>query len=159
MWWLVGVALASDPAVHVDPDGTVVAVVTVSATVDAVRAALSDGERVARMSPDLYAVSATSDGRCEVMTKEVRGLLRPFHLRTRRCPTASGFTEVLVDSEDFRSYASSFDVAPSDGGAVVTMRTRTELAALVPASLVQRALSDASVTVLQKLAQQVAPGR
>lgn len=159
MWWLVSLALASDPTVRVEPDGTVVATVTLAAPEERVRAVLADGVGTSRLSPELLSVSTTKEGACEVMSKKTRGMLSPFHLRTRRCPTASGWSEILVESDDFRSFASTFELAPAPGGTLVTYRVRTELAMPVPGGMLQRALADASSTVLANLSAKVATPR
>lgn len=159
MWWIAAIALAAEPDVRVEPDGTVVATVVVAAQPTAVRALLADGVDATRLSPDVYGVQATPAGDCQVLDKETRGVFRPFHLRTRRCPTAAGWTETLVGSDDFTAFRSSVEVAPAGDATRVTYRVRTSLAIPVPQAALNRSVSDSARVLLDNLVRRLLPFR
>jgi hypothetical protein len=159
MWWIAAMALAAAPDVRVESDGTVVATVLVGAEPAAVRALLADGVDATRLSPDVYGVRATPVGDCQLLDKETRGIFRPFHLRTRRCPTAVGWSETLVGSDDFTAFRSSVEVAPAGSATRVTYRVQTSLAAPVPQAALNRSVSDSARALLDNLVRRLLPFR
>jgi carbon monoxide dehydrogenase subunit G len=158
MFFLAVAAFAADPAVTVWPDGTVAATVVVDAPEAQVRAALADSAACARLSPDVLSVHVAKQGRCDEISRETRGMFRPFHMLVRRCPTPTGWSESLVQSDDFSSFSSDWSVAPSAEGTTVTYSVKTELAMPVPEAMLRRSLSSAAKTVLLNLVKKVAPG-
>ena len=159
MWWIAAVVLAAEPEVRVESDGTVVATVVVAAQPTAVRALLADGVDATRLSPDVYDVRATPAGACQLLDKETRGIFRPFHLRTRRCPTDAGWTETLIGSDDFTAFRSSVDVAAVGSDTRVTYRVRTSLAVPVPQAALNRSVSESARAVLDNLVRRLLPIR
>jgi hypothetical protein len=153
MWFLLGPAMASEaPVVTTEADGTVVGVAVVAASEDAVRALLGDASRAAGLSPDVYDVTVEGEeGRCSRVRKHTRGVFRPFELLALRCPTEQGWTEVLVESGDFSSYALEWRVAPDAAGTRVEYRVRTKLSIPVPAAALRGAIEDATRTALVNL--------
>lgn len=158
MWLLIGMALAAEPpVVTVDPNGTVVGVVVVPAGEAAVRAFLADVKTEAALSPSLREVRIepengdAQDGACVRLRKKTRGLLRPFELVTRRCPTETGWREELVESADFASYALEWRLAAAEGGTRVEYRVTTTLTGPFPAAAVSAGVVDATATALVNL--------
>ena len=92
-------------SVSIDAEGVVVARILVPATSDEVRALLADTSgRLAALSPDTLSVISTPDGACEMVDRKTRGIFRPFAFRAQRCPTANGWQETLMQSDDFTAY-------------------------------------------------------
>ncbi|MBA2320803.1 MAG: hypothetical protein H0V89_06575 [Deltaproteobacteria bacterium] len=173
MWWMFGLvsALAADstgavePHVLVEGDGTVVTTLVLQASESAVRAAIGDGVGASRLSPDVLSVSSTPSGRCQELTKETRGMFRPFRMKSVWCASAAGWTEELVTSEDFTSFHAEWTIAPTgsssgvaDAATRVTYRVRTDLAISVPDAMLQRSVAQASGTMLERLAARVLRG-
>ncbi len=139
-------ALAS-PAADADADsprvttrvsakGVVTAEVKVAASAKAVRALLSGAEKAHGLAPTTVSSKATPDGKCEKVKLQTRGLISPFVLETRRCPTATGWRETLVSSENFIEYWNEWTVKDLGDGALVTFKTRTLPNVAVPESLI-----------------------
>lgn len=122
---------------RVTPKGEVVASVKVAKSIKEVREALASAERSHNLAPTTVSVSATPDGKCEKVKLQVRGLLSPFQLETRRCPTASGYLETLVGSTDFVEYRNEWALKDLGAeGTLVTFKTRTMPNVQVPESLI-----------------------
>jgi hypothetical protein len=158
MWFYVASALAAEPQVAVQSDGTVVCTVTLAASESQVRAALVDGAGSSRLSPDVLAVESAKKGACEELTKETRGLFHNFRLRSLRCPTADGWSEKLVSSDDFTEFQADWSIATDPAGTRVTYTVKTGLSIPVPDSLLRQSLAKATATMLGNLAQRVIPG-
>lgn len=153
---LLTLALAEEPVVNVASDGTINARITMDAEEAAVRAALANGAAAARLSPDILSSSATRVGSCEEVSSQVRGLFSPFALRTRRCPTTSGYREQLVSSDGLRSYDSTWEIREDGPGRTqVNVRMRTEVSLPVPTSLAQSHQARSLKDVLRALAAKV----
>jgi len=121
---------------RVTAEGLVIAQVRVAASPAAVRELLSDAARTHRLAPTTVSVKATADGACEKLQLSTRGLLSPFQLETRRCPTSTGWRETLVRSTDFKEYWNEWTVKEDGTGALVTFTTRTLPDVAVPESLI-----------------------
>jgi hypothetical protein len=121
---------------RVTPEGLVIAQVRVAASPAAVRELLSGAERAHRLAPTTLSVKATADGACEKLQLSTRGLLSPFQLETRRCPTSTGWRETLVRSTDFKEYWNEWTVKDDGTGALVTFTTRTLPDVAVPESII-----------------------
>jgi hypothetical protein len=155
--WLATWAMAEPGAAPVASDradGSVVVVAVVEAPQPDVQRLLADASEVRRLFPDVLdeQIERDGDGPCMRVHRRTRGLLRPFELFTRRCPTAAGFREELVSSSDFGAYASEW-VVTSDpaGGTRIEYRVRTELEVAVPESAVRAALRKAAVRAVSSL--------
>lgn len=121
---------------RVTPEGLVIAQVHVAASPAAVREVLAGAERSHRLAPTTLSVKATPDGACEKLTLSTRGLLSPFHLETRRCPTSTGWRETLVRSSDFKEYWNEWTIKADGAGSLVTFTTRTLPDVAVPESII-----------------------
>lgn len=121
---------------RVTADGLVIAQVRVAASPAAVRVQLADAERAHRLAPTTVSVKATADGACEKLQLATRGLLSPFQLETRRCPTSTGWRETLVRSSDFKEYWNEWTLKEDGTGTLVTFTTRTLPDVAVPESII-----------------------
>ena len=157
--WL-SLALADEPVVQVNADGTINARMVMEAEEAAVRAALSNGASAARLSPDSLSSQSTRVGACEEVSSQVRGLFSPFALRTRRCPTASGYREQLVSSDGLSAYDSTWEIREdSPGRTQVAIRMRTEISLPVPSGLAQSHQARSLKDVLKALAAKLLAAR
>ena len=147
--WLVAApttATATEPDADADSPrittrvtakGEVIAEMKVAATASAVRAQLAGAERAHGLAPTTVSAKATTDGKCEKVQLQTRGLFAPFVLETRRCPTITGWKETLVASDNFVEYWNEWTVKElPGGGALVTFKTRTLPNVAVPESLI-----------------------
>lgn len=142
---------------RVTPEGHVIAQVRVAAKPAAVREILASAERSHGLAPTTVSAKATPDGACEKVKLQTKGLLSPFSLETRRCPTSSGWKETLVASQDFVEYWNEWTVQEQDGGALVSFKTRTLPNVSVPESLIlsqtRRVLTRLMKNLLAKLGE------
>lgn len=121
---------------RVTAEGLVIAQVRVAASPAAVRELLAGAERAHRLAPTTVSVKATADGACEKLQLSTRGLLSPFQLETRRCPTSTGWRETLVRSSDFKEYWNEWVLKEDGTGTLVTFTTRTLPDVAVPESII-----------------------
>ncbi|MBA3545709.1 MAG: hypothetical protein H0T76_04430 [Nannocystis sp.] len=121
---------------RVTAEGLVIAQVRVAASPALVREQLAGAEKAHRLAPTTISVKATPDGACEKLQLSTRGLLSPFHLETRRCPTSTGWRETLVRSSDFKEYWNEWTVKADGTGTLVTFTTRTLPDVAVPESII-----------------------
>ncbi len=121
---------------RVTAKGEVIAEMKVAATATAVRAQLAGAERAHGLAPTTVSAKATTDGKCEKVQLQTRGLLSPFVLETRRCPTITGWKETLVASDNFVEYWNEWTVKELPDGALVTFKTRTLPNVAVPDSII-----------------------
>lgn len=112
-------------ATRVTAKGEVIAEMKVAAKPDAVRQQLAGAEKAHALAPTTVSAKATPDGKCEKVSLQTRGLISPFVLETRRCPTKSGWRETLVRSENFIEYWNEWSVREVEDGSIVTFKTRT----------------------------------
>jgi hypothetical protein len=106
--------------------GEVIAEVKVAAKTQTVREMLASAERSHNLAPTTVSAHATRDGDCEKVKLQVRGLITPFQLETRRCPTSKGFRETLIGSTDFVEYHNEWVLKDLGAeGTLVTFKTRT----------------------------------
>jgi ribosome-associated toxin RatA of RatAB toxin-antitoxin module len=123
---------------RVTAKGEVIAEVKVTARLQAVRDVLDSAERSHKLAPTTVSTHATRDGACERVKLQVRGLISPFQIETRRCPTAKGYLETLVSSPDFVEYRNEWELKDLGAeGTLVTFKTRTKPNVQVPESLIQ----------------------
>jgi ribosome-associated toxin RatA of RatAB toxin-antitoxin module len=122
----------------INAKGEVVAQVKLATRAATVRGLLGDATRWHKLAPTTVSVKATRDGECEKVKLQVRGLIEPFQVETRRCPTATGWLETKVASSDFSEYRNEWELADlGEQGSMVTFRTRTIPNVQVPESLLQ----------------------
>lgn len=122
---------------RVTDKGEVIGQVKTGKSAAAVRELLSSAERSHKLAPTTVSTHATPDGACEKVKLSVRGLISPFQLETRRCPTASGYLETLISSANFVEYRNEWEIKDLGAeGSLVTFKTRTVPNVQVPESLI-----------------------
>lgn len=156
-------ALWTSPSFAADPSAPTVAgenVVTtgvmVAADAATVRAALADPVTACRLNGDvLDAKVIGKEGNCSLVQVTTRGLSTPLTYVTRRCPTADGYAETMVRSDDFDNQSSTWHVSSVSGGAQVTLQVRSEPRLPVPQRMINAAVGTSVVQTLKNLVQRV----
>jgi ribosome-associated toxin RatA of RatAB toxin-antitoxin module len=111
--------------------------VKVSSKTAAIREVLASAERSHNLAPTTVSSRATRDGDCEKVKLAVRGIIAPFQLETRRCPTAKGYLETMTSSTDFLEYRNEWEFKDLGAdGTLITFKTRTLPNVQVPESLI-----------------------
>ena len=133
----VNAAHGAEPQVEVADDGAVIARLKVDAGEQQVRATIPTLQATG-VNSNVLSVSASPDGSCTAYSRTTRGLMRPLELRTRFCPTSTGWREWLVSSNDFTAYEAEWTIKPStDGGSQVQLRVKSDVNLMVPESLLR----------------------
>lgn len=136
---------------RITDDGEVIAVVRIPAPLASVRQALTSAERAHLYAPTTLAAKATADGACERVDLQVKGLFTPFTAKTRRCPTADGWLESLVHSDDFSDYLAEWKLQSLGDATTVHYRVRTIINVSVPHSLITSRTRKVLQTTLERL--------
>lgn len=140
------VASAGEPQISVSSDGTIVARMLIDAPSQQVVATIPELQD-ASLSKSVFEMKKVPDGKCSSIFRKTRGLWSPLEMNTRICPTAKGWREYLVSSEDYDAYDVEWIVQPTDGGSDVMLSVRSEINLAVPTSLVQSGIiSDVNLT-------------
>lgn len=133
----VSSAYAGSPDVRVADDGTVVARMHVDASSADVRAIIPELQS-AGVNSNVLDVAKVTEGSCTAIRRTTRGLFRPMEIRTRFCPTANGWREVLVQSADFTTYEADWTLRPMEGGGTqVQLSLKSKINLMVPESMLQ----------------------
>jgi hypothetical protein len=137
-------------------NSTVTTEVLIQADAASIRAALADPLTACRLSGDvLSATVLAKEGDCSILRVTTRGLSAPLTYTTRRCPTADGFRETLVTTEDFDNQTSSWKLTPVSGGTVVTLAVRSEPRLPLPQRMINAAVGSSAVQTLRNLVHRV----
>lgn len=136
---------------RVTDDGDVIAVVRIDAPIAAVRSALGSAEKAHFFAPTTIEARATADGSCERVALRVKGLFSPFVATTRRCPTADGWVEKLVESDDFSDYTAEWKLQGIGEATAVHFRVRTIINVSVPHSMITSRTRKVLTTTLERL--------
>ena len=142
-WIMVGLlgtqaALAAEPSVTSRSDGTVVGSVVLEVSPEQAMKMLQDPELAAEINPDVVALSTLSQqGDCADLQIATRGMWRPLKMKARRCRTANGYREVMVESTDFAAQEAIWTVSPHPDGALVEYSLSSEPNLPVPRALIQ----------------------
>ncbi len=152
-----GLARAAEPsAPTVAGVSTVSTDVFIAADAATVRAALADPLVASRLNGDvLDARVLGKQGDCTLMQITTRGLTTPLVYTTRRCPTADGFSESLVQTQDFDAQTSVWRLLPVSGGTQVTFEVSSQPRLPVPQRLINAAVGSSAVQTLKNLVARV----
>ena len=91
------------------------------------------------------------DGSCAQVFRKTRGLWSPLELSTRMCPTAKGWREYLVSSEDYDAYNVEWTIEPTEGGSMVRLSVKSEVNLAVPRAMVRSGIIHDVNTTLEHL--------
>ena len=143
---------------RITDQGEVVVRLEVKAGEAAVRAVLSDAARSHLLAATTLAASASADGPCARVKLRTKGLMSPYEVVTRRCPTTTGWRETMLESSDFREYHNEWTIEAVSGGSVVSFRTRTMPDAAVPESLILGQTRKVLEKMMLRLAAELGEG-
>lgn len=144
----------SDPVVHAD--SSISTDVLIHASVADVRAVLADPKAAGALSDSVLAVRVLGkDGPCDLVEVTCKGVMDPLTYTVRRCPTPTGFSENLVQSEDFSSQRAEWRLEPVSGGTLVTFSVRSEPKISLPRRVVQAVVESSAVETLENLVRRV----
>ena len=141
-------ALAQQPELSTNDDGTVEVTLRVSTGEEQVRAAMADPEASCRLTPDILSVEVIQKGPCQELHIETRGLNRPLSYSSLRCPTPHGWQEVLIESDDFESMTSEWLFFSEGNGTRIVYRIATSVNLPVPDFLIRQNLKNAAKTTV-----------
>lgn len=130
-------AAGEGPRVNVEDDGTIIARMVLDAPADQVKKTIPSLQE-AQNSSSVLEMRFTMDGNCRNVDRKTRGLWRPLELRTRFCPTRTGWREHLVESSDFDAYDTEWVVQDQpDGRSLVELRQRADINLSVPSAMIR----------------------
>jgi hypothetical protein len=149
-------AHAADPAEPtIQDDGTVRSEVVVAGDLAAVRKLIGDPVAAASLSPDVISARVVQHGTCDVVEVVTRGMTSNLKYLVKRCPTADGWHEALVSSEDFNEVKVDWDVTAVPGGTKVVYTIRTLPDLPVPQRLITSLTAKSAVQALKNLVHRV----
>jgi hypothetical protein len=128
--------------------------VTVTASAEEVLRLLADHRAALSICPDVRAVRVVhlaADG-CADLEVETTGLVNPMRYSSRRCPSGTGYREVLVRSEDFSENTFTWSVRDEGGARVVTLSVRSVPRLPVPDWILERAVQRSVEATVANLA-------
>ena len=142
-------AQAAEP-LPANSDKVVTSQVMVPCSIEQVQKHLANAEVVTGLSPDVLSVDSTHVGNCERLTVSVKGLLSPMRYITERCPSAKGYTERLLESEDFATQSTDWELKSVEGGTQVTLRILAMPKLPIPDSIIYSRVKASSVNTLER---------
>ncbi len=122
-----------------------------------VRAALADPIAAARFSPDISAVTYLERGVCSTLRAVTSGFASVSYVY-RRCPTADGWHETLVSSDDLDAYEVRWGFAPRGTSTVVTYMVRIDPHLPAPDFLLARQMRSSISRIVSGLYRAVTAG-
>lgn len=153
---MVSQVCAAEPSEPtITSDGTVLSNVFVEADAAAVRQLIADPVALAKLNPDVLSARVLSHGECDMVEVTTKGMSSPLSYVVKRCPTAGGFSETLVSSEDFSAVAVSWKLESVPGGTNVSYSIRTSPDLPVPQRVISSFTAKSAVTALKNLVHRV----
>lgn len=143
----------SEPVIQ--SDATVRSEVVIAADIASVKAALADPLAAAKLCPDIVSARVIERGACDVVEISTRGMSAPLVYRVKRCPTADGFHETMVSSDDFDDVKIDWQLTAVQGGTRVTYSIRTLPDVPVPQRIISSLTAKSAVTTLKNLVLKV----
>jgi hypothetical protein len=125
-------------------------VLDIPASETIVRGALLDPIAAARFAPDIRTIAYVERGDCSRLRAVTTGIPAVAYVYGR-CPTADGWHETLVSSEDLDAYEVRWRFAPRGPGTTVTYMVRIDPRWPAPDFLVDRQVRSTMTTVLSRL--------
>lgn len=131
-------------------DGSVVMSVLVEKPVAAVQSSL--GSAMSRFSLDAgrTITDTVQRGECQELHVEAPGLLSPMRYISLRCPTADGYSETLVSSDDFDASEVQWTLTRVEGGTRITYRVLVDLDMPVSDSMLQSRVKKNMAAVMDR---------
>lgn len=108
-------------------DGSVCMRVVIPASEADIRREIDTAREANALVASADLVKVEPDGNCERLTYKTPGLLSSMTYIARRCPTADGWVETLISSDDFAENHSSWRLREVEGGTEIDYRVRVRL--------------------------------
>ena len=130
--------------------------VVVAATPDQIRAAMADPVAAIELCADVISARVVGrSGDCSILLVTTRGLVAPLGFMTRRCPTAEGWAETLVSSDDFDRQDTTLRLEPVSGGTRIVLEVHSEPRLPLPRRLLQSEIAKSTVATLENIVRKV----
>lgn len=129
------------PNVTVTKDGEVVGRILLEESAESVHEAIGVVSQD-DSSPSIIDQTITTEGSCQSIFRRTKGLWNPLEMKTRLCPTASGWSEKLVQSDDFNAYHSEWRISSVNGSTTVELRVRSDVNLNVPSGLLNQGTAN-----------------
>jgi hypothetical protein len=140
------------PTVTVADDGAVTGVVDLAIPPAELRARLADPTWLPTISKDGTRVTvAGRDGDCLLVDSVSPSAIMTVSYRVRTCPTPTGYASTLVESQQFSSYATSWQFKPSAAGTQATYHIRVATSTWIPDAVVRRGVRSGIEQMLTNL--------
>jgi hypothetical protein len=143
----IGAVFAGEPEVVVLSDGTVRGVLEMAAPPETIRALVTDPVALRRATQAAGQASAQPDGSCMI----VASVGPQASYTSRSCPTADGWVETLVSSEQMSAFSARWRVEPTATGSRVSYELAVTPTLPVPAMIVRTTLKSSVRDVLRKV--------
>lgn len=130
-------ALAGEPDLVWEDDGTLRATVVFDAPIAKVKALLADPKKSVALSPDVKSVDIAPKGECHQLTVTTTGVTDPFQYVSLRCPTADGVKDEMISSEDYEVQWAVWTLTAQGDKTQGVLRSRTKLKMWVPERFVR----------------------
>lgn len=136
-------------------DGSVAVSVLVEEPLSKVRATLSEAMSLAALDTGRTITAALPRGDCQELHVEAPGLLSPLRYVSLRCPTAAGYSEVLVRSEHFEVSEVQWTVEEAGEGTRITCRVRVDLDLPIAEGLLQSRIKANVAASMDRLVERL----
>jgi len=140
-----------EPLVQSEEPGVIVTRVLVTASEAEVRAVLDDPHAFAAFTPDVQHMDVQSRGQCKLLRFRSRGFIAPFTYSTQRCPSSTGWSEHLLESDSFTRYDADIQLAPVTGGTHITYKLSVGLDIPVPDIVISKNVKRSARLTMQAL--------
>ncbi len=137
------------PLVQTEEPGTIVTHLLIPASEEQVRAVLDDPHTFGSFTPDVQRMTVHPRGRCKLLRFDTRGLLEPLQYSTLRCPSGSGWSETLLESDSFTRYDADIQLLPVVGGTHVIYRLSVGIDLPVPDMLIDKNVKRSARLTMQ----------
>ena len=138
----------------IDDDGAVIGTVTVASPPDAARAKVTDPAWVASVGDDSTSVKVSAqDGGCSILDYVSEHPIATATYRVRQCPTATGVSATLVESDSFSTYEQSWSVTPDGTGSALRYRLNVVSTLPVPKWIVRKATRGSVERLMQRVGE------
>ena len=139
----------------ISPSGGVTLQVLMNHPAALIKHYLSNASTTIRLSPEVLDVQSSPKGACDQVSVQTKGMFSPLTYVVMRCPTSKGYTERLLQSEDFDAQEVEWSVEEVEGGSQVTLKVHTEPRIPLPAAALRAVLVGSMRATLRKLDKEV----
>lgn len=140
--------VASDAGVH--------SAVVVAASPTEIKAALADPVASIKLCEDVLSAKIVGQsGGCPIVEVSTRGFTSPLVYTVKRCPTADGWKETLVASDDFDRQEVTVHLEAVGTGTRISMEVHSQPRLPFPKSILQGEVAKSTVQTLRNIYEKV----